>query len=55
MFFSFKMRKAIEAEFPDMPSYDVGKTVGERWRALTDQERQPYLDRAEEDKNAAAA
>ncbi len=27
-----------------MPLFDVGKTVGERWRALTDQQRQPYLD-----------
>jgi hypothetical protein len=54
MFFSTKTRPTIVAEFPDMPFGDVGKTVGERWRALTDQERQPYLDRAEEDKQRYA-
>jgi hypothetical protein len=54
MFFSWETRTTIEAEFPDMPLFDVGKTVGERWRALTDQERQHYLDLAEQDKRRYA-
>jgi hypothetical protein len=54
MFFSWKTRTTIEAESPDMPFFCVGKTVGERWRALTDQERQPYLDLAEQDKQRYA-
>ena len=54
LFFSKETRPTIVAESPYMPFGDVGKTVGERWRALTDEQRQPYLTLADEDKQRYA-
>jgi len=50
VFFTFDMRPKIMAEFPDIKFVDMGTILGERWRALSPEEKQVYEDMANEDK-----
>jgi len=50
MFFSKETRPKIVAENPDMKFGQIGKTIGEMWRAMDDEQKKPYQDMAEEDK-----
>lgn len=43
-------RAATKAEFPDASVSDLAKTMGERWRALTEEEKVPYLEKYAADK-----
>lgn len=42
--FTVKVRKEVEKEFPDLKVPDIGRKLGEKWRALSDHEKQKYHD-----------
>ena len=50
VFFTFEMRPKIVAEFPGIKFVQMGTILGERWRALTPEEKKRYEDMAAEDK-----
>lgn len=50
MYFSNKMRPKIKAENPDISFGDLGKRIGELYRALTPEEKEPYEKMATNDK-----
>ncbi|KAL7579523.1 hypothetical protein ACA910_007898 [Epithemia clementina (nom. ined.)] len=50
VFFTNDMRPKVLAEFPGIKFVDLGKVLGERWRALTPDEKKRYEDMAAEDK-----
>ena len=50
MYFSNKMRPKIKAENPDISFGDLGKRIGELYRALTPEEKEPYEEMATDDK-----
>ena len=43
---SRKMRKKISVENPKMNISEISKRLGTQWKALTDEERRPYIDEA---------
>jgi len=43
MIFVKKMRPKIVKENPDMSFTEIGKRLGELWRALTDDEKKKYV------------
>ena len=51
MYFSNKMRPKIKAENPAFSFGDLGKRIGELYRALTPSEKEPYEKMAAGDKN----
>lgn len=48
--FSQAVRPELMLENPDIKFGDVGKQLGERWRALSDDDKKPYAAKAEVDK-----
>ena len=50
MFFANENRDIVRAESPGIAFGQVGKILGERWKALTGEERAPYDAKAEADK-----
>lgn len=50
MFFSQDIRSSVREEMPDISFGEVGKVIGERWKALTSEERKKYQEMAEQDK-----
>ena len=50
VFFTNEMRPKVCAEYPGIKFVDLGKVLGERWRALTPEEKKRYEDMAAEDK-----
>lgn len=50
MYFSNKMRPKIKAENPDISFGDLGKRIGELYRALTPEEKEPFEKMATNDK-----
>ena len=54
MFFSGKMRPKVKAENPDISFGDLGKRIGELYRALTPEEKEPYEKMAADDKKRFA-
>ena len=50
VFFTNEMRPKVCAEYPGIKFVDLGKVLGERWRALTPDEKKRYEDMAAEDK-----
>jgi high mobility group protein B2 len=50
VFFTNEMRPKVCVEFPGIKFVDLGKVLGERWRALTPEEKKRYEDMAAEDK-----
>lgn len=50
MFFANEQRENVRAENPGIAFGQVGKVLGERWKALTDKQRQPYEAKAQADK-----
>ena len=44
------MRPKVLEEYPGIKFVDLGKELGERWRALTAEEKKRYEDMATEDK-----
>ncbi|KAL2222860.1 nucleosome binding protein [Thermoascus aurantiacus ATCC 26904] len=50
MFFANEMRETVREENPGISFGQVGKILGERWKALTDEQRRPYEEKALADK-----
>lgn len=50
VFFTNEMRPKVLHEFPGIKFVDLGKVLGERWRALTPTEKKRYEEMAAEDK-----
>jgi len=49
--FGRNVRSQIRTTHPNASFADIGRIIGERWRALTDAERKPYHQQAAEDKH----
>lgn len=50
MFFANENRDIVRAENPGIAFGQVGKLLGEKWKALTGDEKIPYESKAEADK-----
>ncbi|KAJ5539820.1 non-histone chromosomal protein 6 [Penicillium frequentans] len=50
MFFANDNRETVREENPGISFGQVGKALGEKWKALSDSERKPYDDKAAADK-----
>lgn len=50
VFFTNEMRPKVMQEYPGIKFVELGKVLGERWRALTPQQKKRYEDMAAEDK-----
>ncbi|KAH0604295.1 uncharacterized protein H6S33_006672 [Morchella sextelata] len=50
MFFANEQRENVRSENPGIAFGQVGKVLGERWKALTPLQRKPYEDKALIDK-----
>lgn len=50
MLFSNDQRNKIKAENPDLSFGEIGRKVGEAWKALTDKQKQVYVKKSDEDK-----
>ncbi|KAJ9621236.1 Non-histone chromosomal protein 6 [Taxawa tesnikishii (nom. ined.)] len=50
MFFANENRDKVREENPGIKFGQVGKMLGERWKALSDSERRPYEEKAAADK-----
>ncbi|KAL2046360.1 hypothetical protein N7G274_001807 [Stereocaulon virgatum] len=50
MFFAQAQRDNVREENPGIGFGQVGKVLGERWKALNDKQRQPYEAKAKADK-----
>ncbi|KAL5339167.1 Non-histone chromosomal protein 6 [Aspergillus crustosus] len=50
MFFANDNRDKVREENPGITFGQVGKMLGERWKALSDKDRKPYDDKAATDK-----
>lgn len=50
VFFTNYMRPKVNEEFPGIKFVELGKLLGERWRALTPVQKKEYEDMAAEDK-----
>eukprot|EP00543_Licmophora_paradoxa_P003997 CAMPEP_0202447924 /NCGR_PEP_ID=MMETSP1360-20130828/6702_1 /ASSEMBLY_ACC=CAM_ASM_000848 /TAXON_ID=515479 /ORGANISM="Licmophora paradoxa, Strain CCMP2313" /LENGTH=315 /DNA_ID=CAMNT_0049065235 /DNA_START=106 /DNA_END=1053 /DNA_ORIENTATION=+ len=50
VFFTFDMRPRIMAEYPGIKFVELGTIMGERWRALTPEEKKKYENMAADDK-----
>jgi len=50
VFFTFEMRPQVMSEFPGVKFVEMGTILGERWRALTPEQKKRYEDMAAEDK-----
>ncbi|KAL1853446.1 Non-histone chromosomal protein 6 [Paecilomyces lecythidis] len=50
MFFANEQRESVREQNPGISFGQVGKVLGERWKALSDEERRPYEEKAQADK-----
>ncbi|EPQ63376.1 High-mobility group non-histone chromatin protein, partial [Blumeria graminis f. sp. tritici 96224] len=50
MFFANEQRENVRLENPGITFGQVGKMLGERWKALSEKQRIPYTDMAMKDK-----
>lgn len=50
VFFTNEMRPKVLQDFPGIKFVELGRVLGERWRALTPEEKKRYEDMAAEDK-----
>lgn len=50
VFFTNEMRPKVLADFPGIKFVELGKVMGERWRALSPEEKKRFEDMANEDK-----
>jgi len=53
MFFSNSIRSTVKTEKPDLSFGEIGKEIGERWKALNPEEKGKYEKMAEDDKARA--
>lgn len=54
MFFSQAERSKVLADNPGIAFKDIGKQLGERWKALSKEDKEPYEAQAKEDKERCA-
>jgi len=45
LFYSIGKRQKIKQENPEMKNTDVSRILGQMWRSLSAEERQPFVDR----------
>ncbi|GAA5810055.1 hypothetical protein MFLAVUS_003473 [Mucor flavus] len=50
MLFSQAVRPATVEKHPDLKAVDIAKLIGEKWNALSDKEKLPYVKQAEKEK-----
>jgi len=50
MFFANEQRENVREENPGISFGQVGKVLGERWKALSKSQRDPYVAKADADK-----
>ncbi|KAI8095259.1 high mobility group box domain-containing protein [Thamnidium elegans] len=50
MFFSQDQRSTVKEESPDATFGQIGKLLGEKWKSMTDEQKKPYVAKAEIDK-----
>ncbi|KKY26747.1 putative nucleosome binding protein [Phaeomoniella chlamydospora] len=50
MFFANEQRENVRDENPGVTFGQVGKILGDRWKALSEKQREPYERKAAEDK-----
>lgn len=50
MFFSIATRPKVMEENPGIKFGDIGKKLGEAWKQLPEEEKEPFLQKAAEDK-----
>ncbi|KAI8149163.1 high mobility group box domain-containing protein [Fennellomyces sp. T-0311] len=50
MFFSQETRTKVQQENPDAAFGQIGKILGDKWKNMTDEEKKPYVEKAQEDK-----
>ncbi|KAH9886852.1 HMG box protein [Xylariomycetidae sp. FL2044] len=50
MFFANEQRENVREENPGISFGQIGKILGERWKALTDKQKAPYESKAAADK-----
>lgn len=55
MFYSQERRVTLKTEQPTLGITDASKVIGAEWKALTDDQKQKYLDLAENDRKRYAA
>lgn len=51
MFFANEHRPVVRKEHPDLKITDVGKKLGEMWKALDDDKKKKYIEMANKDKD----
>lgn len=49
LFFSFEKRKELRENHPEWSISEVSKELGSMWRAMSAEEKQPYVEKAERD------
>ncbi|KAI9486595.1 MAG: high mobility group box domain-containing protein [Benjaminiella poitrasii] len=50
MFFSQENRAKVKEENPEATFGQLGKLLGEKWKSMSDDEKKPYVEKAEKDK-----
>jgi len=50
MFFSQEHRKLVQTENQDASFGEIGKILGEKWKHMSDRDKKPYVEKAEQDK-----
>ncbi|KAF7727452.1 Non-histone chromosomal protein 6 [Apophysomyces ossiformis] len=50
MFFSQENRQKVKDENKDASFGTIGKILGEKWKNMSDEEKKPYIEKAEADK-----
>lgn len=50
MFFSKDYREKVRQENPKASFGEIGKLLGKKWKDMSEKEKVPYVDKAEEDK-----
>ncbi|KAI7874270.1 high mobility group box domain-containing protein [Mucor mucedo] len=50
MFFSQASRAQVKEDNPDATFGQIGKLLGEKWKGMTDEDKKPFHEKAEKDK-----
>ncbi|PKI83034.1 Non-histone chromosomal protein 6 [Malassezia vespertilionis] len=53
MFFSQDWRERVKADNPEAGFGDVGRLLGTKWKEMGDEEKKPYVEKANKDKERA--
>jgi len=54
MFFSKDAREEVKQENPEAGFGDIGKLIGAKWSAMSEEDKAPYVEQAEADKERYA-